>query len=185
MNREEWLIEGVKHLAPIFKAAGYTLPPVKVSCSWPGGGSARRRIGECWPTSYSHAGINEIFISPVIADPVKALDILAHELCHAVDNCKHGHKREFAAIGKAIGLEGKPTQMAAGKELTIKLLEIANKVGTYPHAELDLSKRKKQKTYLLKCVCFSCDATWRMTASWAQMLTQCPCCGSDSLEVQG
>lgn len=181
MTREAWLEEGVKRLAPIFAAAGHPLPPVKVSCSWPGGGSAKKRIGECWARKMSAAGINEIFISPRIADPVAALDILAHELVHAVDDCQNGHKAEFKAIGTAVGLEGKPTQMHAGEELKAKLAEMAKAIGTYPHSTLDLSSRKKAKTYLLKCECMDCDAVWRMTQSWTQMLTQCPCCGSDNV----
>jgi len=183
ITREQWLEAGVKALAPIFAEAGHPLPAVKVSCSWPGGGTARKRIGECWARRMSAANINEIFISPRIAEPGAALSILAHELVHAVDDCVHGHKREFADIGRAVGLTGKPSAMSAGPELAAKLEQIAAKIGPYPHATLDLSQRKKQKTYLLKCQCHECDAVWRMTASWAQMLQQCPCCGSDNVEA--
>ena len=183
ITREQWLEAGVKHLGAVFAEAGHLLPAVKVSCSWPGGGSAKKRIGECWARRMSAANVNEIFISPRIAEPVDALDILAHELVHAVDDCVHGHKREFVAIGKAVGLTGKPTQMKAGADLRAKLEQIAAKIGPYPHSTLDLSSRKKAKTYLLKCQCHECDAVWRMTASWAQMLMQCPCCGSDEVEA--
>lgn len=184
ITREAWLEAGVKHLSTVFADAGHPLPTVKVSCSWPGGGSAKKRIGECWARRMSAANVNEIFISPRIAEPVAALDILAHELVHAVDDCEHGHKKEFVAIGKAIGLEGKPTQMHANADLRAKLEKIAAKIGPYPHSTLDLSSRKKQTTRLLKCVCHQCEATWRMAGAWAQMLTQCPCCGSDEVEVQ-
>ena len=43
LTRELWLERGVRKLTQTFKAAGHTLPPVKVSCSWPGG---RRRQQE-------------------------------------------------------------------------------------------------------------------------------------------
>lgn len=74
MNREEYLQKAVQELSKLFELQGHVVPTVQVSCSWPGGGSARKRIGECWARSASHAGINEIFISPVIEDAVQALD---------------------------------------------------------------------------------------------------------------
>ncbi len=180
MTREEWLEAGVRHLTVNFKSAGYALPPVKVSCSWPGGGSARKRIGECWPTHFSAAKVNEIFISPRISDPVAALDILTHELCHAVDDCKSGHKAPFVKIARALGLEGKPTSTHAGDALKVSLQCIAKAIGPYPHSTLDLSARKKQTTRNLKHECSDCGATWRMAGKWTPIC--CPCCGHDLTE---
>ncbi len=114
MNREQYLTDGINHLSGLFLNIGYELPPVKVTCSWPGGGSAQSRIGECWPRQASKAGYNEIFISPLIDNPVRALDVLTHELIHAIDDCQHGHRKEFSRIAKAVGLEGKPTSTYAG-----------------------------------------------------------------------
>lgn len=183
MTREEWLEHGVAHLQGVFSNAGFPLPKVKVSCSWPGGGSARKRIGECWAKRMSAAKINEIFVSPLIADPVQALDILAHELCHAVDDCEHGHKAPFVKIARAIGLEGKPTATHAGDALKTLLESIAKQIGEYPHRKLDLSSRKKQTTRNLKCACTDeeCGCVWRMTQSWvdrAGVDLACPVCGS-------
>jgi hypothetical protein len=190
-TREQWLEAGVAQLWYNFMAAGYELPKVKVSCSWPGGGSARKRIGECWPQKMSAAGINEIFISPLIADPVSALDILVHELCHAVDNCKNGHKPAWVKIARSVGLtEGKPTQARAGDLLRKDLEQIVKKLGAYPHATLDLSSRKKQTTRLLKCVCqdTECGCTWRMTQSWvdrAGIELRCPVCSQMAIAETG
>jgi len=78
--------------------------------------SSRRVIGQCWSTQSSSAGVNEIFISPKLADPVEVLDTLTHELVHAVDNCKHKHGKEFKAIAKKIGLEGKMREASAGAQ---------------------------------------------------------------------
>ncbi len=182
-TREQWLEAGVRELWLNFKQAGFELPAVKVSCSWPGGGSARKRIGECWKREMSKAKVNEIFVSPLIADPVQALDILAHELCHAVDNCEHGHKPPFVKIARAIGLEGKPTATHAGDKLRKDLEQIVKKIGKYPHATLDLSTRKKQSTRNLKCMCTDedCGCVWRMTQSWVDRAgtdLNCPVCGS-------
>lgn len=184
-TREQWLTTAVQYLREIFRDAGHELPTVKVSCSWPGGGSARTRIGECWPTTMSAAGVNEIFISPRIADPLTALDILTHELVHAVDDCAHGHRKEFVRIGNSVGLnQGKPTNRRAGPELVRKLMAIVDCLGKYPHDTLDLSSRKKQTCRMLKLSCKDCDAVWRMSNEWAQQATQCPCCGSENILVE-
>ena len=37
-TRESWLEAGVAELTFVFEAVGFVLPPVRVSCSWPGGG---------------------------------------------------------------------------------------------------------------------------------------------------
>lgn len=187
-ERETWLQAGVAALAPIFKKAGYELPPVKVSCSWPGGGSARKALGECWARKNSAAKINEIFISPRIADPVQALDVLAHELCHAVDDCASGHKKPFEKIARAIGLEGKLTATVAGETLRAQLVEIVKKIGAYPHATLSLADRKKQTTRMIKVECKDCGGVFRTTQKWideAEHDLCCPFCHSESVTVAG
>lgn len=189
LTRELWLERGVRKLTSTFKAAGHTLPPVKVSCSWPGGRSGNKKgtIGQCWTRISSDAGINEIFISPRIADPVAALDVLSHELCHAIDDCKHGHRIQFARIVYSIGHVGKPTNTTAGPVLLKKLQHMASKLGPYPHAAVDFTIDDKgpKPSYLIKCVCDDakgCGAVFRMTTSWIDRASehdglQCPVCG--------
>ena len=91
INREAWLQEAVRRLEPIFSKAGYAIPPVRVSCGFPASSSPRTTLGQCWPRERSGDGVNEIFISPKLDEPVQLLDTLVHELCHAVDDCFSGH----------------------------------------------------------------------------------------------
>lgn len=188
-TREAWLQRGATVIASrIFAAAGIEVPVVKTSCSWPGGGSARKRIGECWARRMSEAGVNEIFISPVIADPVQALDILTHELVHASDDCASGHGGEFVRRARKVGLEGKPTATVAGAALRAKLVEIADALGPYPHATLNLSGRKKQTTRMIKVECGDCDGVFRTTQKWLDEATHglcCPFCHGDNVQVGG
>lgn len=182
MIREQYLNEGVHALSWLFQRHGYELPEVRVSCSWPGGGSARTRLGECWARSASEAGINEIFISPSIADAVKALDILTHELIHAIDDCQHGHRKEFTQIMRKIGLEGKPTATHAGECLHAELVKITDELGDYPHHKLTPGG-PKQKNRQLKATCSDCGAVWRMSKTWLVQITACPVCQSDSVSI--
>ena len=43
--REEWLMEAVEQIRPIFERAGYQVPPVKVSIGFPSTGSKGRHLG--------------------------------------------------------------------------------------------------------------------------------------------
>ncbi len=165
MNREQWLQEAVRHLSAIFKERGYDLPEVRVSCGF-AHSTSRRVIGQCWSTKSSEAGINEIFISPKLADPVEVLDTLTHELVHAVDNCEHRHGKEFKAIAKDIGLEGKMREASAGKALKVRLTEIAMKIGTYPHAKLAVPSPSPSFRSRPRAVCERCGFKVPMLKAW-------------------
>ena len=181
ITREQWLEAAVQAVAQANPSV--TLPPVKVSCSWPGGGSARKRIGECWARRMSKAGVNEIFISPKIEESERVVSILVHEIAHAIDDCANGHKAKYVAIGKSLGLIGKPTQMELPPELASALACIViAKHGKFPHRGLDLSSRKKQPTRMLKCQCGECGAIWRMAAKTIASVEgqmSCPCCHAE------
>jgi predicted hydrocarbon binding protein len=180
-TREQWLEAAVQAVAQATPSV--TFPPVKVSCSWPGGGSARKRIGECWARKMSQAGVNEIFISPKIEDSTRAVSILMHELAHAVDDCKSGHKAGFVKIAKSIGCVGKPTQMEPPVEVASAIAKVvSDKHGAYPHRGLDLSSRKKQSTRMIKCECGHCSAVWRMAAKTIAQVEgemSCPVCHAE------
>jgi hypothetical protein len=185
ITREQWLEIAVKEVA--LANPSIEFPPVKVSCSWPGGGSARKRIGECWARAASQAKINEMFISPKLEDPARVVSVLVHEMAHAIDDCKSGHKAPFVKIGKSLGLEGKPTQMELPTALAAALANaVIAKAGAFPHRRLDMSNRKKQSTRMLKCECGDCGAIFRMSAKVLAMAEDglsCPVCREENVQV--
>jgi len=186
ITREQWLQHAVTFIRNEFPDAG--IPAVNVSCSWPGGGSPAKRIGECWPRAASKAGINEVFISPKLEDPAKVLGILTHELAHAIDDCSSGHRKGFTTIAKALGCEGKATQMTPPEAVLAGwATRMVHAHGTFPHRILDKTKSgtKKQSTRMLKAECLDCEAVWRMSAKHMINVTRCPCCGSDHLSHDG
>ena len=180
MTREEWLNAGLNALRPWFQEKAQVEIPsdTRVSVGFPGGGSARKRIGECWPRARSKDNVNEIFINPTLSDPVQMLDVLAHEAVHAVDDCVSGHKKAFRTIAKAIGLEGKMTSTHAGVELKAELERILATLPPLTHGALDLTGRKKQPTRLVKLECDSCGMLIRTTAKWIEQTGNPSCaCG--------
>lgn len=187
ITREQWLQHAVSLLRKDMAKRDVVVPPVKVSCSWPGGGDSQKRIGECWATRASAAGINEVFISPKIADPARVIGILLHELAHAVDDCKNGHKAPFVQIGGKMGLEGKPTQMTPPAEKALAWADkLVKKHGPFPHAMLDKSKSpiKPQTNRQIKVECGDCGAIWRMSQKHVDNVTCCPCCQSEDIAVE-
>ena len=181
-TREQWLSAAVVKLREGIFAPDHTVPEVRVSVGWPGGrGPKQNRIGECWQPDSSADGIGQIFISPVLSDPVEVLATLTHELVHAINHKDgdNGHRAPFKRIAESVGLEGKMASTHAGEALAEKLEAIGNMLGKYPHAAISPeSKPKVQRTYQLKAVCvydseYKVRMTQKMADDWGMPL--CPC----------
>lgn len=185
MNREAYLTNMMQALAPLFEQAqkGSTamMDTWRVSVSWPGGGSRNKRIGECWSEMASSKGRTEMFISPILDDPLQAGAVLVHEMVHAAVGVKFKHGPVFAKLAKAVGLQGKMTATTAGPELVKRLNAVIAELGDYPHASLnagaETSGPKKQTTRMLKAQCPECGYTVRLTKIWAlKGLPTCSAC---------
>lgn len=187
-TREEWLVAAVKSLRPLFDAIDdATVPAMRVSVGWPGGRGAKGNvIGQAWAGAASTDGVPQVFISPVLDDASRVLDVLAHEVTHVIDGNKSGHRGNFARIAKALGLEGKMTATVAGEALAATLAEIAADLGDYPHAALvpgaeGADGPKKQGTRMLKVECAEGSGyVVRMTRKWLDEFgaPTCPCHGA-------
>jgi hypothetical protein len=160
---------------------GYHVPTVRVSTGFTGSRKGYKAIGSCWSNEAAKDGINQLFISPVIDDSLRVLDVLLHEICHAVVGVKEGHNKVFKRCAQAVGLTGKMTQTVASPELTTRLQSIVKDIGEYPHAELmpSLSGTKKQGTRLLKAECTSCGYTIRVTKQWVSLGLPTCLCGTE------
>jgi hypothetical protein len=186
VTREQWLEAAVAELRPLLEEVGAPVPEVRVSVGWPSSKATSRKnrtIGECWKRQTAADGISQIFISPTLGGEEQVLGTLVHELIHAWDDGKSGHKgnvakREgFRGKATAIGLVGKMTATTVGTELLPKLTAIAEKIGDYPHSPLSPSgKEKKQTTRMLKLECPEDGYIVRTTAKWLDMgYPICPC----------
>ena len=174
--REEWLERAVAEWAPTFTHAGHPLPEVRVSCGF--GWRHRESVrGQCVSASASADGRAQIFIDPRVNDSSVAIETLVHELVHAADDCKSGHRGRFCKIGAAVGLTGPPWRSAGfSGEGAAMAAEILGRIGSYPHAALRL-ERKQQPTRMLKLVCPSCGYVARTTKQWLEQVgsLRCPC----------
>ena len=176
-NREAWL-ERVARIVErdLFKVKNIPCNPFKVSTGFPAGGSALKRIGECWFAEATKDGIAQVFINPTIENSSRAIDILIHEMIH-VAYPTAGHKGNFKKAALALGLTGKMTATTAGPELSEWILDVIEQVGEYPHAQILLSSRKKQRTRMVKMECMECGYIVRTAQKWLDQSgpTICPC----------
>ncbi|WP_144722226.1 SprT family zinc-dependent metalloprotease [Cellulosimicrobium sp. TH-20] len=182
-TREEWLVAAVDALTLRFAGIGETLPAVRVSVGWPGGrGKKGNVIGQAWSKHAASDGVAQVFISPVLDEAARVLDVLAHELVHVLDENKSGHRGRFAKVAKALGLEGPMTATVAGEALRGDLEAlVADDLGAYPHAALTAGAQgadgpKKQTTRMLKLEAPCCGYVARTTRKWIEVgVPSCPC----------
>ena len=186
-TREDWLTAATEQLSTLFNLAGHVLPPVRLSVGWPyNTRPGSKVIGECWKPEASADGVAQVFISPRLDDPVRILDVLAHELVHATNYATghSGHGKEFRAVAVALGLTGRMTATVAGPELAATLTDLAAFLGPLPHAALNpgdgvivigggpgggvpvAPPRPKQTARMLKVVCQECGYLCRVSSKW-------------------
>lgn len=157
--REAWLHRAVQALHPVFRDAGHLLPPVRLSCGFASTGLRSNHIGQCWSRSTTPEGINQIFISPVLSDPIEVLDTLVHELVHAIDDCQHHHGPAYKKIALSVGLKGPMRSASAGPALLGQLQGLALALAPYPHSELRLRRTPRRSIPRPRAKCHQCDYT--------------------------
>ena len=74
----------------------------------------------------------EIYINPCIDDAKPVLEILTHEMVHAVAGPRSGHTQAFLYTAAMLGLRGVPCDHYPTDKLAFKLEVIAHKLGPYP-----------------------------------------------------
>ena len=183
MNRETWLTEAARELEELlFQPLGKSLPSKwRVTCSWPSSRASAKNasgtIGQCFDPTASADNTAEMLVSMSQDDPMEVLAILAHEMVHAVEGTQAGHGPAFRKTALRIGLTGKMTATRPGDVFKRDALTIIEKLGAYPHAAVDLTKRKKQTTRMVKMECRDCGYIARTSRANIEKhgATICPC----------
>ncbi len=201
-TREAWLRAAESLITEeLFALAG--LRPAyqtRLSCGIPQGGI--NVIGECYHPQVSADGAREVFVSPVLANPLGAqgvLSVLLHELVHAALDPAIGHGPEFAAWIAPLGMTGAPTETVTGPALAWWFRwSVLPRLGTYPHAVMNPhgyvapplppgprdrpfkcptgpGPRRKQSTRMHRYVCGGCGQ--KLRAAKTDLAVLCMPCG--------
>ncbi len=143
----------------LVKANGLKLDPSTLiySYGFPKGRGRGKTIGQCWSSPRPHGYKGAIFVHPCQwKAPYDVLHVLLHELIHA-ESPDSGHKGEFVAIAKRVGLVKPWTATTAGAELKERLNKIAEILGEFPTAHFDVSAMtgagKGSRLRLWECGC--------------------------------
>ena len=198
-DRESWLTEAANLilddlLMPIVEGKyEYQRPDFRISIGFPKHSRGGKAIAVCFIKEASSDGVNEIFINPEIDEPVKVMEAMAHELVHAIDNCKSGHRHFFAHVARKAGLEGRLTATHAGDKLMVTMNEYAALLGPFPHSKMVLDQgHKKDSTRQLKVECDdpSCKFLFRTSQRQLSKLFSehmerpyCPACQEGQLHL--
>ncbi len=191
-TREAWLLAAVEQFVPWFEQEGHDLPVVQVSI---GVQSRANTLATCWqpavkPGEIEDEKVAHIFVTPTLEpeNATRLLDVLLHELVHSAGHVAgfSGHGKEFGALARALGLEGRMTATTASEELLERLAPIAEVLGPFPHRSLDMGGlgpggKPKQKARQLKSECAGCGYTARVSRKWLDIAPPlCPneACGN-------
>ena len=188
LSREDYLIKASDIMRDyLFKPKGYKVPKVELSVSWATSGNRGKHSkvgGQCFKKSAHENNINQIIISPsfsgsTIKGTLRILDVLAHELAHAVDDIKSGHGKAFKDCATAIGLIGPMRSTEASEELNEWLRKnIVDKLGKFPHGKVTLSG-PKQTTRNIKVSCDCCDFSFRTSQTNINTIENWDCLACD------
>lgn len=144
-DREAWLHAATSIMRPWFTEAGFPVPEkLRIGVGYgPDGARIENRkgsiLGVTLHTSCSADGINEIWVSPEHATTEEMLGTLIHELIHAALNNADGHRGRFQQCAVKLGLNGPMTATTAGLELMVKLKSVADQLGAYPGAVVNVA----------------------------------------------
>lgn len=183
--REEWLSEGLILLEKkLFVPCKYRLSKnIQVSCGFPSSrafAARRQTIGECWYPQGSDT--HQLFISPVLHDPVTVLGTLVHEVVHTVAGSKAAHGSQFKYIATRVGLTGKMTATVPSSKLIPLLESIGKELGEYPHKPLDKQLRTvKRGPSRVSCECMTCGYAATVSLRWVEEAGYplCPTCTAE------
>jgi hypothetical protein len=175
-TRELWLLKAADELRPWFEKAGAEVPKqIRVSVGFCKG---RKAIGQCWPADASKDETHQIFICPTHESDIDMLDTLLHELVHAALPKGTAHRRPFAKLAEAVGLEPQPKWKNAGATVETKerLNAILKAIGPSSHGGLLIPERERKQTTRLRLYECECQPPIKLRVARDDLAAHCDMC---------
>ena len=158
-TREQWLADFGKGAAGAFEKQGKAVPPMRIGV---GLLQSKKNLAVTYAPALASDGAVEITVTPERDTTAFAAGAVTHEMIHAVGITNH--RRDFAVLGAALGLVGKPTHMTFHDDSEVPewARKIIDRIGPYPSGTLSRPPGgKKQTTRMIKVECKECGLIWR------------------------
>lgn len=166
-TREEYLAEAVRRLAPLIEEHEAKMPEKwAISEGFPKGGFKNRpAIGECWDPEVSEEKISNMFISPILGDPIQRLGVVLHEMIHAAVGLKEKHAGNFRRVARAVGLKGKLTATFVEENTPLfeRISKLSLDLGVYPGKPMKPRKQPTLKKWFLVKLVSPNDPSYKFT----------------------
>lgn len=156
-------------------------------------GAKNNTLGVCYKARVNN-GVSLITLniaSESMETSERILDILCHEIIHAIDDCENGHGPVFKKMAEAIGLAGPMRSTTATPELTKTLAKVVKSIGAFPEKPIKFAGLKKDKNRMLKLICegtedVACSHIIRASAQSIEAIDNntCLCCGEGEYQVE-
>lgn len=180
-TREQWLINAVEELRPLFADAGFPVcSKIRVSCAFPTTHTRNGALGQAFPDGASADRALEIMVAPSLENPSDVFAVLVAMLCHATNGAMSHTSATYKAAAAAMHLEPAGATWRVTRTTSafwLHFAHIIDSLGQYPHAALSAERPKTQSTRMLKGVCPSCGYIIRVSYKWASQ--GLPVCGID------
>lgn len=174
-NREQWLanlaIAVRPHIASTIQGGGDEEASVRLSCGFPPK-SGRKAVGaSIVPPTASADFTAEVFVSPTIDDA----ETIARLVLPLLKVAQIGNWRSHPSVSTAKPLESLPSWVEP----------ILSRLGSYPHAKIEIAEAPKQTTRLIKVACSNDDYIARVSRTTLVNLGApiCPVCTNSLVEA--
>ncbi len=162
MRSNNWIDKALIEVKALFAEQGYTVPDVEVSLGFTSKGIRSSTVGECWSRKASTSNVNHIFISPANTDSMKILSTLIHECIHAIDDCTHGHGKEFKEIALKVGFKVPMRSTPAGEALKESMQAIVGRIGEFSAPRIKAFHEPRLQKPPARAKCLLCGYTVSM-----------------------
>ena len=180
-TREQWLVDAVEELRPMFADAGHPIcAKIRVSCAFPTTYTRSGALGQAFPDGASADRALEVMVAPSLDQPRDVFAVLVSQLCHATNGALSHATVAYQRAAEAMCLEAVGVNWRVTRPSSLfdeAFGQIIAGLGDYPHAALSAERPKTQSTRMLKAVCPSCGYIVRVSNKWAAK--GLPVCGLD------
>jgi hypothetical protein len=166
-TREEWCVQVCLALLPELAKLGITMVGSRRQIRIAVAPLSASKWGICYSSAKSiDRGTNLLTISSDLVAPIDLVHVIAHELLHALDDCRSGHKGRWKRWADTLGIPIRGVDRSPDADALFR--SVLSKVGIPArHVPTNPQKRQQRKSQV-RFICTSCGGHVHMPAAIAE-----------------